>query len=100
MYLAVKNAYTQAVEICGADGMIPAGDIMYRLSKAGVGPVHRDTFHASLGIGRYAIALTWLRYLTGVDVTDNDFTDTVLPMTDEQITTAKQLVNEITPMVW
>ena len=100
MYLAVRDAYTKAVELTNADGMIPAGDIMYRLSKSGIGPVHRDTFHASLDVGRYALAMTWLRYLTGVDVTDNDFTDTALPLTEEQIAITKKLVNEITPMEW
>ena len=98
MYKAVKDAYDKAVQISNADGMIPSGDVMYRLSKSGVGPVHRDTFHAAFGVGRYAIAMTWLRYLTGVDVSDNTFTDTAEPLTEEQITAVKAIVNEIAPM--
>ena len=99
MYHALCDAYAKAFTACGFDGMIPSGDVMYRLSKAGIGPVHRDTFHASFGVGRYALALTWLRYLSGVDVTLNDFTDTTEPMTEEQIAAAKRIVSEITPMV-
>ena len=37
---------------------------MYKLLKLGY-KVHRDGYHASLGLGRYAIALTWLRVLFG-----------------------------------
>ena len=100
MYNALTDAYNKAFTACGFDGMIPSGDVMFRLSKAGIGLVHRDTFHASFGVGRYALAMTWFRYLTGVDVSDNDFTETTEPMTEEQIATVKRLVNEITPMVW
>ena len=99
MFEAIKGAYDNAVQISDADGMIPSGDVMYRLSQSGVGPVHRDSFHAAYGIGRYAIAMTWLRYLTGVDVSDNDFRDTAEPITDEQIAVVKKIVNEIVPMV-
>jgi hypothetical protein len=71
---------------------------MYLLAENYDDPVHRDTFHASLGLGRYALAMTWLRYLTGVDVTENDFTETAEPITEEQIAVVKALVNEITPL--
>lgn len=98
MYEAIVNAYNKAVEITNADGLIPSGDIMYRLSTSGVGSVHRDTFHAAFGVGRYALAMTWLRYLTGADVSDNTFTDTKEPLTEEQIATVKKLVSEIVPL--
>lgn len=99
MYDAVVNAYNTAVKLTNADGLIPSGDVMYRLSQCGIGPVHRDTFHAAFGVGRYALAMTWLRYLTGVDVSDNTFTETKEPLTEEQIAAVKRIVNEITPMV-
>ena len=46
----------------------------------GIGKVHRDTFHASLGVGRYLLGLTWYAYLTGNSV--NTIPDIEL---DEQI---------------
>lgn len=99
MYQGLCEAYGKAYVACGFDGMIPSGDIMYRLSKAGIGPVHRDTFHASFGVGRYALAMTWLRYLSGADINDNDFTDTQEPLTEEQIAAVKRIVSEIPPLV-
>lgn len=98
MYEALSVAYEKAAQTVKADGMIPSGDIMYRLSKSGVGAIHRDGFHASHGLGRYAIAMTWLRYLTGVDVSDNDFNPRKHPLTEEQIAMVKALVSELSPL--
>ena len=98
MYEAVSVAYAKAAKLVNADGTIPSSDIMYRLSKSDIGAVHRDGYHASYGLGRYAIALTWLRYLTGADVTANDFNATREPLTEEQLETVKRIVNEIVPL--
>ena len=98
MFEAITNAYEKAALATNVDGIIPAGDVMFRLSKANVGLVHRDTFHASLGIGRYAVAMTWLRYLTGVDVTENDFSDTAEPVSEEQMAAVKGIVSGIVPL--
>ena len=46
--------------------------------------IHRDGFHASRGVGRYAIALTWLKTLRGVSVIGNFFADLEEEITDEQ----------------
>ena len=42
--------------------------------------VHRDTFHASYGLGRYALGLMWLRVLTDANVNG-----LALPAYDEPI---------------
>ncbi len=48
----------------GANGIIPCGEAMMRGVNAGF-TMHRDMHHASLGLGRYMLALTWYKALTG-----------------------------------
>ena len=70
--------YERAAITVDADGIIPCGDAMYRFERE-LRPmgyaVHRDTYHASLGAGRYLLALVWLKVLCGVDPTENSFRD-------------------------
>lgn len=47
-----------AAEI-GADGIIPSGELFGKLICRVGTPLHRDTFHASLGLGRFALAALW-----------------------------------------
>ena len=63
------------------------------LAEAGL-PAHRDGFHASLGTGRYAIALTWYQALTGRDIADNSFANFDVPVTAEEIAIAKKAAIE------
>ena len=53
--------------------------------------------HAHLGIGRYALGLTWYAVLTGRDVTENTFSDFDVPVSEEEIRIAKECVMEIAP---
>lgn len=84
MYAALHAAYAQAARDCGADGIIPSGTLMEALTVAGIEKVHRDSYHVALGVSRYALALLWYRVLTGRDVTENPFTDTDVPMSEEE----------------
>ena len=68
MFSYVERAYRKAEKEIGADGFIPAGETLERLQNRGF-DIHRDGFHASLGLGRFAIALTWLGAICGFDVT-------------------------------
>ena len=70
----VKGAYERAAMDIDADDLIPSGELMGMLREMGY-TVHRDTFHASLGLGRYALALLWYAVLTGNDVAEDDFSD-------------------------
>ena len=74
MYNDIKVAYDKASEAINAD-VIPSGTLFQNLLSAGIEKIHLDTCHASLGIGRYALALLWYRKLTGNDVTANSFRD-------------------------
>ena len=94
MFAQVEKAYEKAREMISADGLIPAGKAMLTLSKTGL-PVHRDTYHANLGYGRYLLALVWFKYLTGRDITENAFDEFDVPVTDEQRKAVIDAVNGV-----
>ena len=94
MYADISVACQRAKEIIGADGIIPAGEAMDRLASLGY-RVHRDTFHASLALGRYAIALVWLKALFGVSPCGNSFREFDEPLSDEDIAVVQRVVDEI-----
>lgn len=85
MYEDIKKSYAKAVEEIQADGLIPSGRAMLYASETGMEKVHRDTYHASLGAGRYLLALTWYKTLTGKDITQNTFDEL-----DEEITSKER----------
>lgn len=93
MFKDIEKANAQAYEDMEADLLIPSGKVFAALS--GKEKLHRDTFHASLGLGRYALGLTWYKTLTGNDVTNNTFRDFDEEITEEQIALAKKTVEEI-----
>ena len=88
-------SYKQAAEAIGAAGIIPGGQAMMRLHENGIEKVHRDSFHASLGLGRYTLALTWYGYLTGKDVNEVPFKALDEEATAEEIAIAKRSVAEV-----
>ena len=94
MFENTKASYDQAVIDSGAEGVIPSGEVMLELMHGGF-KVHRDGFHASLGLGRYAIALTWFSRLTGRSVDDVTFNEFDEPVSEEEIAAAKQAVKTV-----
>lgn len=72
MFTDLKKAYHFAAKAVGADAIIPSGETLELLAENGFS-VHRDTSHASLGIGRYALAMTWMKSLFGAEVCPNGF---------------------------
>ena len=91
----VVKAYDRAAKLINADGMIRSGELFAKLLESGIEKVHRDTFHASLGIGRYALGLLWYRTLTGKDVRDNSFCDLDEPVSEEHIRIIKKCVDSM-----
>jgi len=91
----IVNAYQKAAEHIGADYLIPSGEVFGTMLENGIEKIHRDTFHASLGLGRYALGLTWYLVLTGNDVINNTFHDFDERISDEQIAIAKKSVSEV-----
>ena len=94
MLAAVEKAYAKAAEDIRADGIIPSGRLLLQLSEHT--PVHRDTYHASLGIGRLALGLLWYTTLSGQRVADCTFRDTDEPVEEALVTKVLTLVEEIT----
>ncbi|MCQ2484586.1 MAG: DUF4886 domain-containing protein [Clostridia bacterium] len=93
MFVSIKENYFRVAEECKADGIIPSGQVFENMTAKGI-KCHRDTFHASLGAGRYALALTWIKALTGNSIDGNDFEDTAEPVSADEIIKIKEAVNE------
>ena len=95
MLADIRNAYSTVAEAEGFDGIIPSGDLFSLMLDSGIEKIHRDTFHASLGLGRYALGLLWFRYLTGMSVMENCFSDFDEPVEQGEIAIAKACVEKI-----
>ena len=95
MFKDIEVSYKKAAEAINADLVIPSGKIFQRLIDSGIKKVHRDTFHASLGLGRYALGLLWYKMLTGNDVINNTFSDFDEEVPQTEIKIAKKCVEEI-----
>ena len=73
MLQSLQKAYEKAAEKVNAYKIIPCGQAMYNATQMGIEKIHRDAFHASLGAGRYLLALAWYKALLGKDITHNAF---------------------------
>ena len=92
----IVKSYRKAAERIHADYIIPSGEVFGAILENGIEKIHRDTFHASLGLGRYALGLTWYKILTGNDILGNTFCDFDEVIPAEQIMIAKKCVHEVT----
>ncbi len=89
----IVNAYQAAAEAIGADGIIRSGEMFAALLHAGIPSVHRDTFHASLGLGRYALGLLWYQTLMKKAVIKNRFAEFDEPISRKSIRLVKRVVS-------
>ena len=96
----VTRAYDKACKDIDAYGIIPSGTAFDRLIENGIKQVHRDTFHASLGLGRYTLGLVWYEVLTGNSLDNISFNDFDVPVTDEEIKIAKKSAHEAVMKYW
>lgn len=99
MFSEIKVAYERAAREIGADGIIPSGELMMKLVESGIKNVHRDTFHADLGVGRYALGLLWYHVLTGKSVLDNGFSDFDEPVSPEDVAIVKKCVESFDKVI-
>lgn len=95
MFNDIEASYKKAAEAIGADMIIPSGELFQKLIASGIDKVHRDTFHAGFGLGRYALGLLWYAVLTGNDVKNNDFCDFDEEVSQHQIEIAKKCVDAL-----
>lgn len=85
--------YDRMAKEINTDGIIRDGEAMLELSRR-IPKVHRDTFHASYGVGRYMLSCMWYSTLTGKEIT-NDFDYFDCECSDEEIKAAKAVVEKI-----
>ncbi len=95
MFADIQAAYAELAQDVGADGIIPSGQVMQEALKRGIPKVHRDSFHASLGLGRYLLGLTWYRFLTGRNISMNSFHEFDQPIPEREVELAKEVVLNI-----
>lgn len=95
MFNDIKISYEKAADEIKADFIIPSGELFQSILANGIEKVHRDTFHASLGVGRYALGLLWYAVLTGQDIKNNAFSAFDEEISESQIETVKKCVEEI-----
>ena len=95
MFRDIEAAYKKASKDLGNIPIIPCGEIFQNAIAKGIGKLHRDTFHASLGIGRYILAGVWYRTLTGNRMTENTFSDFDEDVTKDDLEIAKKSVFEL-----
>ena len=95
MFRDLQDAYKKAAEEINADMVIPSGELFQKLIEAGIEKIHRDTYHATYGLGRYALGLLWYSCLTGNDVAGNTFSDFDEEVSEKEIEIAKKCVAEL-----
>ncbi len=84
MFAKVKACYDKAAEVINADGIIPCGEALQYALHHGAEKVHRDTFHAGFGLGRFILALVWYGYITGNDVSNVTYDRFDVEVTEEE----------------
>ena len=93
---AVVNTYKEIAAEIGAHGIIPSGELFGMLAESSAdAKIHRDTYHASLGLGRYALGLLWYHTLLGASVSENSFCDFDEPISENNIALVKKLVDNM-----
>ena len=95
MFEDVKASYQKAFEEINADIIIPSGEVLQKLITHGIEKVHRDTYHLSYGLGRYAVGLLWYSILSGNDVKNNTFCNFDEEISEADIEIVKKCVGEI-----
>lgn len=95
MFKDIKTAYQKAFEDINADILIPSGELLQKLIARGIPKVHRDTYHLSYGLGRYAVGLLWYAILSGNNVLNNTFCDVDEEVSEAEMKIAKECVSEL-----
>ena len=95
MFAKIKECYANAAKEINADGIIPCGEVLQAAQKNGMAKVHRDGFHAGLGAGRFMLALTWYKYITGNSIDNVKFDWFDAEVTEEEYKIAIKSVNDV-----
>ncbi len=90
----ISRAYECAAVDISADIFIPSGELFGMLNDRGI-RLHRDTFHATRGAGRYALGLLWYAMLTGRDVASCSFAAFDEEMPEKDVEMIKRAVADL-----
>ena len=91
----IRKAYNRAKDEIKADAIIPSGELMELLYQNGVSKIYRDTFHAGMGLGRYAVGLLWFKLFTGRSVLNNTFSDFDEPISEDDLDIARRCIETL-----
>ena len=91
----IRRSYARAKTEIGAEAIIPSGELMELLHINGASKIYRDTFHASLGLGRYAVGLLWFKLFTGRSVLNNTFSALDEEVSIEDLEIARKCVDSL-----
>lgn len=92
MFENVRQSYAQAADDISADLIIPSGEAMLLAANQGFS-MHRDTFHASLGIGRYLLGAVWFESLTGKSVIGTPLFSLDVPADENALITMQEIAH-------
>ncbi len=95
MFAKIKKCYKKIAKKIKANGVIPCGEAMQNALYFGIEKVHRDTYHASKGAGRYLLALCWYKAFTGKNIALNTFNDFDEPITEREREIIIKAVNSV-----
>lgn len=95
MFADVKQNYERAAKEIGADMIIRSGEVFEGLKANGIYDYFRDPIHASLGLGRYALGLMWLKTLTGKSPYETGVIRLDEEVSEEYLEIAKKVVEGI-----
>lgn len=96
MLADIVRVTREIAEAAVMDGIIPSGELLDRIGKLTSTPLHRDTFHASLGLGRYALGLLWYRVICGQTASQEMSLAVDEPIASEDISAAHACVKAVT----
>lgn len=94
MFRDIKAAYRKAADALGGVQIIPSGQTFENLLSLGIKRVHRDTFHATLGLGRYALGLVWYEMLTGNSCLSDKFAEFDEPVNSSDAKAAQKAAHK------
>lgn len=93
MFADIKSAYQKAAADLGGLKIIPGGECFQKALSYGITNLYRDSYHASLGTGRYLLGLVWYRTLTGNSVLNNTFSNFDEPVDPAVVPVLKKIVD-------
>ena len=95
-WIFARNTWcVRARKEIGAEAIIPSGELMELLYQNGATKIYRDSYHASLGLGRYAVGLLWFKLFTGNSVLNNGFSQLDEEVSESDLQIARRCADSL-----